>query len=190
MVALLGSAQWLKLVGSTDRSVARVVGTLCLLTMIPLPVTQLVRAAQGVPFTTAWGVSIGNLTKLNAGQLEQRRRFAAWVETLPKPLWIRDAMLQMPWFATNGQYPGFVLNEQFEADAAAKGVLEGAGFAEWIRRRHFACLLLTGDDSLAETARAAGYVEAPLPSGFAGLPSEFGIDRPAPRLWLRTDPAR
>jgi hypothetical protein len=131
-------------------------------------------------------VSIGNLTKLSAAQLAQRRRFAAWMQTLPKPLWMRDAMLQMPWFATGNQYPAFLIDYQFNADAWSAHIFVGDGIGEWVRRRHFACLLLRPVDAwLIKIAGDAGYVEAPVPDGFDPLATEYGIDRAAPRLFLR-----
>lgn len=191
MVALLGGAAWLRRIhGEAPAGRALFVGTLALAAMIPLPLIQLGFAARGVSYVEVQGSSLGNLTKGNAAQLDQRRRFAAWLATLPKPLWTRDAMLQMPWFATDGRYPAFVLNHQFESDARAKGVLEGAGFAEWIKRRHFAALLLDADDPLAVFARAAGYVEGPVPSGFDPLATEFGGYWRAPRLFTRAAAAQ
>lgn len=186
LVTLLGTAVWLRhLEAPGDHRIVSL-GMVCLALMIPLPGFQLVRAAQGATYTTVAGVSLGNLTKLTARQLAQRERFGRWLQTLPKPLWTRDAAFEMPWFATDGRYPAFVLNHQFEADARAKGVLVGDGFAEWIKRRHFACLLLSADDPLATHARAAGYVETAIPAEFDPLASEFGIDWPAPRLFTRT----
>jgi len=185
MIATLGAVAWLQCWERAPDRRALAAGAILLLTMAPLPVVQLALAARGVPNTEIRGVSIGNLTKLNAAQLAQRRQFADWMRTLPKPLWMRDAMLQLPWFATDDRYPAFPLDYEFEADALRKGVLEGDGFAGWIRRRYFACLLLRPDDRLLRVAHEAGYVEAMLPEGFQPLATEFGLARPAPRLLLR-----
>jgi len=185
VVALLGTAAWLHALADPAATRTRLVGLVGLALMLPLPAVQLVRAAQGEAYTTVGSVSIGNLTKLSSTQLAQRRRFAEWIAAQPKPLWTRDAMLQLPWFATDQRYPAFVLNPQFETDAKAKGILEGLGFAEWIRRRHFATLLLDADDPLAALARNAGYIEAPVPAEFAVMPSAFGLDGRAPRCFVR-----
>jgi hypothetical protein len=186
VTAVLGSAAWLRALarGGHDRFVA--FGAGCLFLMAAPPVLQLAGALRGAaPFTLA-GASLGNVVKLTPAQLAARREFAAAMERLPKPLWLRDAMLQLPWFATEGKYPAFVLNPQFEADARARGRLEGAGFAEWIARRHFASLLLRDDDPLLDAVRLAGYRPASTPA-LPPLPTEFGLPGPAPRLWLRDD---
>lgn len=72
-----------------------------------------------------------------------------------------------------------------EADARRRGLLDD-GFASWIRRREFACLLLRPGDRLFAVARRSGYREAALPDGFGPLlATEFGLDRPAPLLLVR-----
>ncbi len=188
MVSLLGSACWLRAETSEAnmnhlRWIA--LGACSLAAMAPLPAVQLANAARGITYVRVQNVSIGNVIKLNRDQLARRERFAEWLKTLPKPLWTRDAMFEMPWFATDDQYPAFVLNFQFEDDAKEKHVMVGEGFAEWILKRHFACLLLPESDSLAGAAQRAGYVSSTIPTEFASLPSEFGSDGPAPLLWSR-----
>lgn len=106
LVALLGSTVWLRLwtAEATPRRLALAA------TMIPLPAAQLVLTARGTTYATLRGVSIGNLVKFTPAQLVQRRRFAAWIQTLPQPVWTRDAMLQLPWFANGNRFPAFPLD--------------------------------------------------------------------------------
>lgn len=185
VVALLGGAAWLRC--WNGRNTRRLwVGTGALLTMIPLPVLHLAWAARDVPLVQVRGVSLGNVIKLSAPQLEQRRRFAAWMRTLPTPLWIRDGMLQQPWFATANTYPAFLVDMDFENAAWDRLMLEGQGFAEWIKRRHFAALVVSPHDWLRRVALRAGYEEAPLPAEFSWLPNEFGRDLEGPVLLLRS----
>lgn len=176
LIATLASVAWLRALAQVSAPRLRVVGVIALASMLPLPAAQLVFAAGGETYPTVHGISLGNLTKLTPRQLAQRRHYAAWLDRQPKPLWLRDAMLQLPWLATADRYPAFVLNHQFETDARAKGVLAGEGFSEWIRSRHFATLVLDIDDPLATAARQAGYREEALPPEFASIPSEFGLD--------------
>lgn len=175
VVALLGTAAWIHALADPAATRTRLVGTIGLTLMLPLPTAQLALTLRGETYRMVQGVSVGNLIKLTPSQLAQRRDYAAWLDRQPKPRWLRDAMLQLPWFATGGAYPAFVLNHQFETDARDKGVLVGDGFAEWIAHRHFATLVLDGDDPLASAARLAGYQEQALPAEFAATPSEFGL---------------
>ena len=187
MISLLAGVAWMRFWQSDESRRSLAVGVILLVSMMPLPIVQLVQAAKGTPNTEVRGVSIGNLTKLNSDQLTQRRRFAEWLRGQPKPLWIRDAMLQLPWFSTDNQFPSLLLDYEFEADASAKRVLDGAGFSDWIRRRYFACLLLKPNDWLLRVALRSGYVVAPLPEEFKPyFASEYGINRLAPILLIRS----
>ena len=189
LLGLLAGAAWSRVWHDESAARARVIGAVLLASMAVLPAAQLGQAACGVPETKLGDVSIGNLTKLTAEQLSQRRQFAAWLATQPKPLWIRDAMLQLPWFANDNRYPAFPYDYEFEADASRRGVLAGDGFSELFRARRFATVLLWPDDGFfLHGAQNAGYVEAPLPEGFSPLATEFGVFRPAPRLLHRTVP--
>lgn len=186
VVALLAGAAWLR--WWNERNRRRLwLGTAILLTMIPLPVLHLALAAHDVPLVQIRGVSLGNLIKLSESQLEQRRRFAAWMRTLPKPLWIRDGMLQQPWFATADTYPAFLVDMDFENAAWDRLMLEGEGFAEWIKRRHFAAVIVSPHDWLRRIALRAGYEEVPVPAEFSRFPNEFGRDLEGPVLLLRSD---
>lgn len=184
MIALLGSAEWLR---QLDEPASRLVpvGAWLLAAMAPLPVLQLALAARHVPYAEIDGVSIGNVIKLNAAQREQRAQFAAYLETLPSPLWVNDAMLQLPWFANANRYPAYPEDFQFEGDAWRKGVIDGSFVPVLVRQRTFASLLLRPNDGLVRFAKRYGYVEQPLPPGLDALPTEYGLTRARPLLLVR-----
>lgn len=187
LLVVLATAGWLKVWRRPDASASLLTGAFLLLTIIPVPLLHVVQAARGIPETEIRAVSLGNATKLNLAQLAQRKEFGRWMQTLPKPIWINDAMLQMPWFATDGKYPAYPFDFQFNADAMMKHVLEDRGFISLIRQRRFAALLLRPqhDAWFIRAAQAAGYVEAPVPSRFSPLATEYGLERVGPRLFLR-----
>lgn len=192
LLAALAIAAWLEWLSNDAASVRLRIGAVLLLMMLPYPLAHLVQAARGIPSTQIHGVSIGNATKLNRTQLEQRRKFAAWMQTLPKPIWIRDAMLQMPWFANDNRYPAFPLDPEFVGDAWEKHRIEDGGFPGLIRQRRFAALLLRPglDGALMAVARNVGYVEAPVPQEFSSLATEYGLSEVGPRLLLSPDVLR
>jgi hypothetical protein len=185
LVAVLGSVMWLRTWAANETKLVGA-GACLLLLMLPWPVLHAVLAARGIPEYEVHDVSLGNATKLNSAQLAQRRDFATWMQTLPKPIWLNDAMLQMPWFATDGKYPAYLFDFQFNADAMMKHVLEDGGFIGLIRQHRFAALLLRpGYDAwFIRAAQRAGYVEAPVPDRFSPLATEFGLMRPGPRLFV------
>ncbi len=187
LLVVLATAAWLKAWRRPDASVSLLAGAVLLLIVVPVPLLHVVQAARGVPETEFHDVSLGNATKLNSAQLAQRRDFAGWMQALPKPIRINDAVLQMPWFATDGKYPAYTFDFQFNADAMMKHVLEDGGFISLIRQRRFAALLLRPhyDAWFIRAAQAAGYVEAPVAPRFSPLATEYGLERPGPRLFLR-----
>lgn len=187
LVAILAIATWLRWWNDQAVRVRILLGAALLLTLLPFPIIHLIQAARGIPNTEIHKMSIGNATKLNLAQLEQRKRFSAWMQTLPKPIWIRDAMLQMPWFATDNRYPAHPLDPEFMDDAWAKQIIEDGGFPGLIRQKRFAALLLRPDidAGFIRTARGAGYIEASVPAEFSPLATEYGLSRAGPRLFLR-----
>lgn len=187
LIAALATAWWIKQWAGDCAGLRAAIGTVLLFTMLPLPCVHLMQAARGVPETEIHGVSIGNAIKLNRAQLAQRRAFAAWMATLPKPVWIHDAMLELPWFANENQYPSFPFDHEFQADAAARHLLKDGGLFSLVRSRHFAALILRPgfDARWIRTAEQAGYIEAQVPAGFEPLATEYGLNRPAPRLFVR-----
>ncbi len=188
LLAVLASARWLEWLSDEHNGMRLRVGAVMLMAILPYSVIHLVQAARGISNTEIHGVSIGNATKLNAAQLAQRQKFAAWMQTLPKPIWIHDAMLQMPWFATDNQYPTYPHDHEFIGDAWAKQIIEEGGFPGLIRQRRFAALLLRPglDAGLMAVARNAGYRVTAVPAEFSPLASEYGLELPGPMLFVRT----
>lgn len=175
MVGLLGGAWWLRRWPARPKWLP-VAGAVALLSMAPVTIVQLALGARGIPFYEVQGRSVGNVIKLNAAQLDQRRRFGEWMRTLPRPVWIDDAMLQLPWFTTGGSYPAPMMDFQFEEDVLKAGVMEGAGFVEMISARRFGSLLLREHNTdMLRAALRVGYVERPLPEGFYPLADPFGV---------------
>lgn len=184
MVGLLGGAWWLRRWPERSKWLPAA-GAVALLSMAPLTAVQLALGAQGIPIFTVKERSVGNVIKLNAAQLDQRRRFGEWMRTLPRPVWIDDAMLQLPWFTTGGSYPAPMMDFQFEADVLRAGAMEGAGFVEMISARRFGSLLLREHSSdLLRVALRVGYVERPLPEDFYPLADPYGV-RSRHRFFVR-----
>jgi hypothetical protein len=186
LVALLGSAAWLREwnEGPSRRRLA--IGATLLATMGVMPVVHLVLAACDRPYIQIAGMSVGNVIKLTPAQLARRQRFAQWMQTLPKPICTLDAMLQLPWFSNNGRYPALLREEEFEYAGMDAGTLEGEGIIEYVRRRYFGTLLLYASETeFQSAAEAAGYVKRPLPPGFDPFPNEFGVDMDAPIFFVR-----
>lgn len=175
LVCLLGGAWWLRRWPGRSKGLT-VAGSAALLSMAPATTVQLVLGVRDMPFFAVGQQSVGNVMKLNSRQLEQRQRFAAWMRTLPQPVWIEDAMLQLPWFTTGGRFPAPMIDFQFEEDALKAGVMEGDGFVEMVRSKRFGALLLreSNRDALRAALRA-GYVEQPLPQGFYPLADPYGV---------------
>jgi hypothetical protein len=186
MIATLATAGWLRSWRGLGGSRVVPMGAALLFSMAPLPAFQLGMAARGVPYAEIGkNISVGNLIKLNDAQLAQRRRFAAWERTLPKPLWTTDGMLQLPWFANDNAYPAFPTDFQFEEDAVAGGLIPRPGIEELIQRKYFASLLIMPGSVPRRFALHYGYRVGGLPPGFRPFANPFGLDQIQPMFLMR-----
>lgn len=92
------------------------------------------------------------------GELEQRKQLAAELNELPKPLYIRDEIFLLPWYAAANKYPAYDPDPIFEAAAVHRGIMQSS-LNELVRSRHFATLVVDSQDGIAREAINSGYVQ-------------------------------
>ena len=100
---------------------------------------------------------------------EVRRRFAAYLKSLRKPLFIKDPIFSLPWHATDNKYPAIIIDILFDTKARQLGIHKGGGVEGMIESRYFSTLVLTVDDPLYKIAISAGYNPRPVPRAFRDL---------------------
>lgn len=127
-----------------------------------------------LPLTTAafCGVQIvrfneiGRLTLASREEYLRTRDFAAFLERLPKPVFIRHGILAQPWHSTEGRFPAPVVDWLFYTTAEKRGLLRKGGLARQVAERRYGTLVIGRDGVLYPTAVAAGYEPFPMPPDF------------------------
>ena len=101
---------------------------------------------------------------------EVRRRFAAYLKSLRKPLFIKEPpIFSLPWHATDNKYPAIMIDGLIHTKIRRLGILKGGGVEKMIESRYFSTLVLTVDDPLYKIAISAGYNPRPVPRAFRDL---------------------
>jgi len=90
-------------------------------------------------------------------QLAQRQKLASQLQSLPKPLYIRDEVLLLPWYATDDRYPAYNPDPIYESAAVSRGLMQPS-LLQLLRQHHFASVVLADNDSSQTEALAAGYI--------------------------------
>jgi hypothetical protein len=106
---------------------------------------------------------MGHALLVSQNDYESRVLFGHWLQTLQVPVFIRDSLFAMPWYANDNHYPAIIFDPIFHGRAAALGLLEGGGVESLVRKRYFATLLLAADDKLIRVSMESGYAEVPIP---------------------------
>src|SRR5437870_13839011 len=93
---------------------------------------------------TPWGVQLASNE-----QLAERKAVACELASLPKPLFIRDEVLLLPWYATGGRYPAYNPDLIYEAAAIRKGIMTHS-LQQLLRQHRFASVILQTEDRSEE----------------------------------------
>ncbi|MEW6737953.1 MAG: hypothetical protein AB1489_42140 [Acidobacteriota bacterium] len=104
----------------------------------------------------------GVLTPASPAEQAKKKVFADFLATLPKPLYLPDEMLALPWYATDNKYPAINLDEYFYFPAKQLGLLQGRGVSELVYNKHFRTLIIPKENETYQPALAAGYQLLPL----------------------------
>lgn len=182
---------------------ARRISLAKLLLMVPMgayPVLTLACALfPGIPERYPVFYRAGTLDVGSDRDYAARAELAARIREWPKPLFIRDEILSLPWFAsepirnrawytTGDRMPALVLDSGLYAMMKREGLITDGGLEGLIANRHFRTLLLEPHDPLYALAVKAGYErlpgEGPGPAGLSapvrlGIPGASGQDTPA-----------
>jgi hypothetical protein len=124
--------------------------TCALLVMLVLPACTLAR-----PRIDA-GPLHWHLTWMNDSSYARRRQLALEIRRLPRPLFIRDEVLELPWNSSDDSYPAQVNDWPTYWLAKRAGRLHGS-LESVVAARHFATLVLTPDDPVLSVAKSGGY---------------------------------
>jgi hypothetical protein len=152
------------------------VATALFLSMAVLPAAQLVASNR-----------FGSIRLASAQQYTEKKRFAACLETAPKPLFTSDELFSLPWHSTGDTYPAIVLVWDVYASALSKGRI-GGGVGELVAKRQLGSLLLEENDPLFSQALQTGYRRASTPSCSAWRTLRLLV-RPTGPSGARTDQA-
>ncbi|HET9369909.1 MAG TPA: hypothetical protein VFO19_06665 [Vicinamibacterales bacterium] len=88
---------------------------------------------------------------------QRRERLAAFITSLPAPVFINDGMLSQPWFTSQSRYPAYVPDQLWMEIAQRDGWLPPDWIDTLIRDRAFGAFLLPHETRWVEVGRAAGY---------------------------------
>jgi hypothetical protein len=116
---------------------------------------------------------LGNLTIDSAAGYAKMSTFVGHMKQLPKPIFIEDSQLSLPWFSTDNRYPAYTLDVYLMVDAKNKGWYKDGGFDSLVRQRAFASLLLKRGLVTPQVAREAGYRREEFPPGVDSLGFEL-----------------
>ncbi|MDP7667222.1 MAG: hypothetical protein QF738_04075 [Rhodospirillales bacterium] len=136
--------------------------------------TQRTRVLPAVLWTSAfgWGANLAavatvflgfqgvlSVTPQHARNLEVRR----CVEALPKPVFVDNLYLSLPWMNVGG--PHFVVSYNYETDRRADFAFERGGIGGMIEHGDFAALVLRRGDATFDGGRLDRYERRPGPCG-------------------------
>ena len=110
------------------------------------PFTKLESLAFEAPFRAAF----------RKARRRNRERLAAFITSLPAPVFINDGMLSQPWFTSQSRYPAYVPDQLWMEIAQRDGWLPPDWIDTLIRDRAFGAFLLPDDTRWVEVGRAAG----------------------------------
>lgn len=126
---------------------------------------------------------IANLTVTTAATHGALASVARVMRELPRPIFVEEGMLALPWHSTGGRYPAAVIDNFLYFSVRGRGrIPPERDLPRTIESRRFPALLLTGVTRLEPHALAAGYVERPLPDEAARLTRLRLFVLPADRL--------
>jgi hypothetical protein len=156
--------------------------TLATVFLLPVPALQLLLATRPAETTSRMmgGVNIGNLSRFTAAEYRRREALAAYLANLPKPIFIRDALFALPWYAGENRAPAFLIEPDVWNMFKRAKLIQGDGLAGFVRARYFATLLLSADDELYPVALAAGYQPREFPASLASTPDAYASDAHQP----------
>jgi len=95
-------------------------------------------------------------------QLVERKAVASELASLPKPLFIRDEVFLLPWYATGGRYPAYNPDPIYEEAAVRKGIMMHS-LQQLLRQHRFASVILQTEDAALKDALTSDYREVPAP---------------------------
>lgn len=120
---------------------------------------------------------LGKITLAEPAEYAAKATMRSFMATLPKPTYIRDEMLAVPWYTTDNQYPAPVIDHSNYRDARLRGVVTGPGLLEWVEQGRFAAFVLDPRDAFVPIV-SESYALADLPPEIA----ELGV-----HVYLRRD---
>lgn len=100
-------------------------------------------------------------------EIATKQQLAASIASLPKPLFYerKGLLFALPWNASDGQYPAFLIDQFIYFPSVDAGRLRGPGYGALIRERYFGSLILPEASRFRDEALAGGYREMPRPPG-------------------------
>ena len=143
-----------------ERASALAVAGALLVTMMVMPLALLL-TGNGQASLGGFQTS-GGLLFATDEQYLSKKRFAEWVDALPKPILIRDEILAQPWHATGERYPALMLDYTYYADALRHGTITDGGVAHLVSERYFATMLVSEGDDVYEPGLRYGYTQHPV----------------------------
>lgn len=146
-----------------------IIATVC--TKSPVEIIRSMRAAIIVALILAGALPALQLIHPNRYGLQNRfeptvfdarRKFAEYLRTLEKPIYVDDDIFSLPWFVTDNRYPAFLVDELYYDTAVRNGLIENGGMEALITRRCFAIVLVPASDPWVAVATAAEYRKEPF----------------------------
>jgi hypothetical protein len=174
---------WQRVPTTTDArmKVRRTVLATAVLVTAAFPIAQLVALDR-----------IGNLTVASQGTIDEARRIAERLRSMPKPIFVEESMFAEPWHSTDNRYPAVVLDNYFFFSVRARGgTNDAAGIEGLVAGHRFPALLLSGLRRLEPVALRFGYRRVPLTDGSQGWTLRlYVLDPPGGARGAMTEPLR
>jgi hypothetical protein len=98
----------------------------------------------------------GRLTLANSDEFSSRLTLANSMNSLPAPVFIREGILSLPWYANKNQYPAVMDDVLFYEAATKRGALTEYPIETLLVAHHFRTLLVGKSDPALNWALTAG----------------------------------
>ncbi|HEV3271019.1 MAG TPA: hypothetical protein VGZ93_02455 [Candidatus Methylacidiphilales bacterium] len=131
---------------------------------------------------------IGPMERASRQDFIEKREFASFLISLPKPLLISDEIWNLPWFAGDNHGPLVKLDPIWYPDALDKGLIQDGGIDGLIRRHWYASIYVQKNSDLYQTALDSGYRPAAISDPYTRYKDSLG--RPVADCALLLFPGR
>jgi len=128
------------------------------------------------PFAQLTMHRIGPMQRATRNDIAEKRQFARFLMSLPRPLLVTDEIWNLPWFAGNNNDPLVKLDPIWYPDALNKGLIQEGGLDGLIRRHRYASIYLEKNSTLYQAAIESMYETVQIQDQFTRYKDSLGHD--------------